>query len=198
MTISPDSLLLGYAEALTLLGSARAQRLSMQFGEILETKCTRTKSCTGHPHREADGWKCSVCRKPWTTEPAELGVNEEGRRSGGTRWRQSPLYARMVDFGRVLDQVDRELPWAFIAWSIYRLHPGPSVEALFPDTRGAARATPTLGVHQDQVAHLMLGLEAHGILHGVPKPLSFYRVKSWIRQARDRTRQVAFQRGVHL
>jgi hypothetical protein len=193
--INPDGLLLGYAEALTLLGSARAQRLSMQFGEILETKCTKTRACAGHPHREAEGWKCSTCRKPWTTEPAELGVNEEGKRTGGTRWRESPLYARMLDFGRVLDQVERELPWPFTAWCVYKLHPGPSLEALFGGN-GVARGTPTLGVHQDQVAGLMLGLESRGILHGVPRPTSHYRVKSWIRQARDRTSQLAMMRGV--
>lgn len=191
MTINPDALLLGYYEDLSLLGSARAQRLTLTFGDILEETCTRTKNCQGHPRHEAEGWKCSACRKPWTTEPAELGVNEEGRRSGN-RWRESFRYARLADFGRILDQVADEMPWPFLGWTCYLLHPGAGADGLEVDRK----RVPTLGVHLEQVPSCLLALEQRGIIHGVPKPLSLYRVKSWVRQARDRTTQLAMRHGV--
>lgn len=191
MTLHPDALLMSYAEALTLLGSARAQQLTLQFGAILAQKCERTKDCNGYPRKHGDGWKCSTCQKPWSTETAELGRNEEGERST-QRWRESHLHARLIDAAWIFARVEREMPWPYTAWCTHLLHPGPSLDTL----EASRKRTPTLGVAQDQVAPCMLALEQRGILCGVPKPISFYRVKSWIRQARDRTRELAMIRGV--
>ena len=182
-----DALLLDYAATFAALGSPPAQQIIARTAERLALFCSRDH-CTGIPHEYADGWKCSVCRRPWRIEELRAAppqwsrkrdrVRPRARGPGSVRRGETHLHVRLADLGLVLERVHRFAPWPFRAWVVHVL----GIEPVGPAGPRAVR-----GLAVDQIGAALLALAREGSLERLPVCPSRACVECWIAIARRET-----------
>lgn len=178
--MNADDLLIDYAEAATILGSAPAQRLIVHIGGHANLFCGMD-GCEGTPRRHRDDWKCSVCQRLWPTEKIGLGRRQIGRqRPNRIRSNISRLHERLGEGTVLFRDVHTSAPWPFRAWVVHVLSDGPLYEI------GKVNGTvPMLGIALGDVpARLRAHVEAGDILEPLPSSMTVWGVQRWVAIAR--------------